>query len=115
MRGHVILAGLAAAGLIGLAGPAAPAKTGAAPIVSTRPAPCRVINAIKAIQARRKLTARLARCERHLIRCYEKLDQQRNQITFRDVLGGVGWIFGLCGLGLAVGVLWRDHQRRTRG
>jgi hypothetical protein len=122
VRGRVILTGLALAGLIGLLGRPAPAGAATGPAaaprtqaVPARPAPCRVENAVKALQARRKLAARLDKCQRRLINCHEKRDRERNRISLREVVGGLGWIFGLCGLGLAVGVLWRDRQRRTRG
>jgi len=71
--------------------------------------------AVQALERRRKMTARLDKCRSRLIRCYEKLDDARQRVTFRDVVGGVGWIVGLCGLALATAVLWRQYQERRKG
>jgi len=82
-----------------------------------RPAPAAPARcpAVKAFEQHRKLTARLDKCRRRLIHCYEKLDDARQRITFRDVVGGIGWIVGLCGLALATAVLWRQYQERRKG
>jgi hypothetical protein len=117
MRGHR-LAILVLAGAVGLAAfvVTAPAGIDSLPALGPRAAlGATGPGTAPDLKKIRKLSARLDKCQRRLISCHEKRDLERNQITFRAVLGGLGWIFGLCGLGLAVAVLWRDRQRRVGG
>lgn len=62
---------------------------------------------LKSILDRLKLERRLGKCRRGLERCYEK----REAVSFKDVVGGIGWIFGLAGMAMAVAALKKGQKK----